>query len=180
MYRVLLVTASHPDDLQKAGAEDADMIIAVTSIDEINMVACQVAHSLFNIPTKIARVRAQSYLSPEWQDLFTRDNMPIDVIISPEIAVGESVLRQLAVPGAFETISFADGLITVLGVTCEDDCPIVDTPLKQLTELFPDLTAVVVGIITETGKCSCLTVMIRCEQAMMFILLLIVRRLNAH
>jgi trk/ktr system potassium uptake protein len=137
---------AHPDDLQKAGAEDADMIIAVTSIDEINMVACQVAHSLFNIPTKIARVRAQSYLSPEWQDLFTRDNMPIDVIISPEIAVGESVLRQLAVPGAFETISFADGLITVLGVSCEEDCPIVDTPLKQLTELFPDLTAVVVGI----------------------------------
>ncbi len=140
---------AHPDDLQKAGAEDADMIIAVTSIDEINMVACQVAHSLFNIPTKIARVRAQSYLSPEWQDLFTRDNMPIDVIISPEIAVGESVLRQLAVPGAFETISFADGQITVLGVTCEEDCPIVNTPLKQLTELFPDLTAVVVGISRE-------------------------------
>lgn len=142
---------AHPDDLQKAGAEEADMIIAVTSIDEINMVACQVAHSLFNIPTKIARVRAQSYLSPEWQDMFTRDNMPIDVIISPEIAVGESVLRQLAVPGAFETISFADGLITVLGVTCEEDCPIVNTPLKQLTELFPDLTAVVVGI-SRDGK----------------------------
>lgn len=137
---------SHPDDLQRAGAEEADMIIAVTSIDEINMVACQVAHSLFNIPTKIARVRAQSYLSPEWQDLFTRDNMPIDVIISPEVAVGESILQQLAVPGAFETISFADGLITVLGVTCEEDCPIVNTPLKQLTELFPDLSAVVVGI----------------------------------
>ncbi len=142
---------AHPGDLQRAGAEEADMIIAVTSIDEINMVACQVAHSLFNIPTKIARIRAQNYLSPQWQDLFSRDNMPIDVIISPEIAVGESVLRQLAVPGAFETISFADDLITVLGVTCEEDCPIIDTPLKQLTELFPDLVAVVVGI-SRDGK----------------------------
>lgn len=140
---------AHPDHLQKAGAEEADMIIAVTSIDEINMVACQVAHSLFNIPTKIARIRAQNYLSPQWQDLFTQDNMPIDVIISPEVAVGESILKQLAVPGAFESISFADGLITVLGVTCKDDCPILDTPLKQLTELFPDLSAVVVGISRE-------------------------------
>lgn len=137
---------SHPDNLQRAGAEEADMIIAVTLIDEVNMVACQVAHSLFNIPTKVARVRAQNYLSPEWQDLFTRDNMPIDVIISPEVAAGDSVLRQLAVPGAFETISFADDMITVAGVTCEDDCPIINTPLKQLTELFPDLAAVVVGI----------------------------------
>jgi len=138
--------AAHPDDLRRAGAEDTDMLIAVTFTDEVNMIACQVAHSLFDIPTKIARVRAQSYLRPMWQDLFSRDHMPIDVIISPEIAVGEMVLRRLALPGAFETLNFVDGLVSVVGVECGEDCPIVDTPLQQLTELFPDLTAIVVGI----------------------------------
>ncbi len=140
---------SHPEVLQRAGAEDSDMIIAVTFADEINMVACQVAHSIFDIPTKIARVRAQSYLAPVWRDLFSRDNLPIDVIISPEVAVGDMVLRRLAQPGAFETISFVDELVSVVGVTCEDDCPIVNTPLQQLTELFPDLLAIVVGIMRD-------------------------------
>lgn len=142
---------SHPDVLQRAGASDADMIIAVTFADEVNMVACQVAHSLFNIPTKIARVRDQSYLAPGWQDLFSREHMPIDVIISPEVAVGDMVLRRLAQPGAFETISFVDDQVSVVGVTCEEDCPIVNTPLRQLTELFPDLKAIVVAIMRD-GK----------------------------
>jgi len=140
---------SQPDVLDEAGASDADMIIAVTLHDEVNMVACQVAHSIFNIPTKIARVRAQSYLEPHWRHLFSRDHMPIDVIISPEIEVGEMVLRRLSLPGAFETVSFGDGAVTLVGVTCEEDCPIVDTPLKQLTELFPDLPSVVVAVDRE-------------------------------
>jgi len=140
---------SHPDVLDQAGATDADMIIAVTLHDEVNMVACQVAHSLFDIPTKVARVRAQSYLKEHWRDLFSRENMPIDVIISPEIEVGEMVLRRLALPGAFDVMSFAEGEIAVVGVTCEEDCPVVDTPLAQLTDLFPDLRSVVVGIVRE-------------------------------
>ncbi len=140
---------SHPDVLDEAGARDADMIIAVTLHDEVNMVACQVAHSIFNIPTKIARIRAQSYLEPHWRDLFSREHMPIDVIISPEIEVGDMVLRRLSLPGAFETVSFGDGAISVVGVTCGEDCPVVDTPLSQLTELFPDLPAVVVAVVRE-------------------------------
>lgn len=138
---------SHPDVLDEAGARDAQMIIAVTLHDEVNMVACQVAHSLFDIPTKIARVRDQSYLASHWQDLFSREHMPIDVIISPEIEVGEMVLRRLSLPGAFDTVSFGDGAITVVGVSCEEDCPVVDTPLRQLTELFPDLPTVVVAVV---------------------------------
>jgi trk system potassium uptake protein TrkA len=138
---------SHPEVLAEAGIDQADMLIAVTLSDEVNMVACQVAHSLFNVPTKIARIRAQSYLAPHWQDLFRRDNMPIDVIISPEIEVGETVLRRLALPGAVETVTFADDEVIVLGIDCTADCPIIDTPLRQLTELFPDLGAVVVGIL---------------------------------
>ncbi|MFD1694222.1 Trk system potassium transporter TrkA [Roseibium aestuarii] len=137
---------AHPDVLAAAGAEEADMIIAVTLYDEVNMVACQVAHSLFNVPTKVARIRSQSYLQGRWQSLFSRENMPIDVIISPEIEVGEMVLRRLALPGAVETVRFADDQVVTVGITIEDDCPVVDTPLRQLTELFPDLGAVVVGV----------------------------------
>ncbi|MBL4644886.1 MAG: Trk system potassium transporter TrkA, partial [Rhizobiales bacterium] len=140
---------AHPDVLAQAGVDEADMIIAVTLHDEVNMVACQVAHSLFNVPTKVARIRSQNYLKSYYSDLFSRDHMPIDVIISPEIEVGEMVLRRLALPGAFDTIEFVDGQITTLGIFCEDDCPVVDTPLKQLSELFPDLSAVVVGILRD-------------------------------
>ncbi|WP_430512245.1 Trk system potassium transporter TrkA [Pannonibacter phragmitetus] len=137
---------AHPDVLAQAGADEADMIIAVTLYDEVNMVACQVAHSLFNVPTKVARVRAQSYLQGRWRNLFARENLPIDVIISPEIEVGDMVLRRLSLPGAVETMRFADDQVVVIGVNCEDDCPVVDTPLRQLTDLFPDLGSVVVGI----------------------------------
>ncbi|HEY9058014.1 MAG TPA: Trk system potassium transporter TrkA [Aurantimonas sp.] len=137
---------AHPDVLAEAGAEQADMIIAVTLHDEVNMVACQVAHSLFNVPTKIARIRSQSYLRSHWQDLFSTDNMPIDVIISPEVEVGEMVLRRIALPGAMDAVRFADDTIAMVAIECRDDCPVVDTPLDQLTELFPDLKATVVGI----------------------------------
>ncbi|WP_346896807.1 Trk system potassium transporter TrkA [uncultured Roseibium sp.] len=142
---------AHPDVLAQAGAGEADMIIAVTLYDEVNMVACQVAHSLFNVPTKVARIRSQSYLQGRWQSLFSRDQMPIDVVISPEIEVGEMVLRRLALPGAVETVRFADDQVVAVGIMCEEDCPVVDTPLRQLTELFPDLGAVVVGIYRNTS-----------------------------
>lgn len=139
--------ASQPDVLENAGAADADMIIAVTFADEVNMVACQVAHSLFNVPTKIARIRQQSFLEPVWSDLFSRDHMPIDVIISPEIEVAQAISRRLAVPGAFDMIPLAEDKVRVIGVRCTEDCPIVNTPLRQLTELFPDLHIVIVGIV---------------------------------
>ncbi len=141
--------ASRPDVLEQAAADDADMIIAVTYADEVNMVACQVAHSLFNVPTKIARIRHQSYLRPMWSNLFSRDHIPIDVIISPEIEVARAVTRRLRVPGAFEMIPLADDKVRLLGVRCSDTCPLVNTPLRQLTQLFPDLNIVVVGILRE-------------------------------
>ncbi|OHC74317.1 MAG: Trk system potassium transport protein TrkA [Rhodospirillales bacterium RIFCSPLOWO2_12_FULL_58_28] len=139
--------ASHPDVIEHAGGSDADMIIAVTYADEVNMVACQVAHSLFGITTKIARVRHQSYLQPMWANLFSRGNLPIDVIISPEIEVANAVTRRLQVPGAFEMISLVDDKVKLLGVRCGENCPVVNTPLRQLTELFPDLNIVIVGLM---------------------------------
>lgn len=137
---------AHPDMLKRAGADECDMLIAVTYHDEVNMVACQIAHTMFNIPQKIARIRAQSYREPHWQDLFTRDHMPIDVIISPEIEVGEAVLQRLTLPGALDAYSFDEGRITAIGIHCSEECPILDTPLDQLTDLFPDLFATIVGI----------------------------------
>ena len=138
--------ASHPDALERAGAADADMLIAVTFADEVNMVACQVAHSLFSVPTKIARVRHQSYLSPEWAGMFSRENMPIDVIISPEIEVASAIQQRLTVPGTLDIIPLADDKVRVIGVRCTETCPIINTPLRQLTELFPELSIVVVCI----------------------------------
>lgn len=145
--RAILGNAAHPDVLERAGAREADMLIAVTLYDEVNMVACQVAHTLFDIPTTIARVRAQSYLQREWSKLFARESMAIDFIISPEIEVGNMILRRLELPGAFDTTTFADDLISVLGISCGADCPVIDTPLTQLAHLFPDLPAVTVALV---------------------------------
>ena len=130
--------ASEPAVLEQADAADADLLIAVTQADEVNMVACQIAHSLFDITTKIARIRNQGYLDPKWGNLFTRDNMPIDVIISPERQVARAVSSRLRVPGAFETISLVEDKVKLVGVRCEEDCPVVNTPLRQLTQLFPE------------------------------------------
>jgi trk system potassium uptake protein TrkA len=143
---------SHPDVLDRAGARDADLIVAVTHSDEVNMVACQVAHSLFDVPTKIARVRQQTYLQPIWAELFTRPHMPIDAIISPEIEVARAAMRRLEIPGAFDAIPLSDGLITLIGVRCDEECPVVHTPLRHLTALFPDLHISVVGILRNDRK----------------------------
>lgn len=139
--------ASDPYMLDKANATDADMIVAVTFSDEINMIACQVAHSLFQVPTKIARVRNQAYLSKKWADLFNRDNMPIDVIISPEKEVAEALSRRMQLPGAFNMVPFVGGDVRVIGMVLEDNCPVVNTPLRQLSELFPNLQTSVLAII---------------------------------
>ncbi len=145
--RAITGHASYPDVLERAGARDADMIIAVTQVDEVNMVACQIAHSLFNVPLKIARVRAQNYLQPVWADLFTADHMPIDVRISPEIEVARAVRRRLHVPGSFDVIPMVEDKIKVIGTRLNQDCPILDTPIRQLTALFPDLHLIVITII---------------------------------
>ncbi len=147
--RALLGNGAHPDVLQRAGARDADMLIAVTLADEVNMVACQIAHTVFEVPTKIARVRAQSYLDKHWSNLFSREGIPIDYIISPELEVGNVVLRRLALPGAFETASFAEGRVLTIGIHCGPDCPVVEASMRQLAELFPDLPATIVGVVRD-------------------------------
>ncbi|MGH1368997.1 MAG: Trk system potassium transporter TrkA [Maritimibacter sp.] len=138
--------ASYPDVLDQAGARDADMVIAATHSDEVNMVTCQVAHSVFSIPRKIARLRAQSYLNAIYSDLYRQNHLPIDVVISPEREVAEAALRRLSAPSAFDTEIFFEGHATLLGIALEEDCPVVNTPLRQLTDLFSTLKAIVVGV----------------------------------
>ena len=138
--------ASYPDVLDRAGARDADMVIAATHSDEVNMVVCQVAHSIFGIPRKVARLRAQSYQDAIYSDLYRREHMPIDVVISPEREVAEAALQRLASPSAFDTESFLGGNAQLLGIALEEDCPVLNTPLRQLTDLFSTLRAIVVGV----------------------------------
>jgi trk system potassium uptake protein len=138
--------ASHPDVLERAGARDADMLIAATHSDEVNMVTCQVAHSIFNITRKIARIRAQNYLAALYGDLTNQDQLAIDVVISPEREVAEAALQRLAAPATFDTESFMGGRAQLLGIQLTEDCPVLNTPLRQLNELFSTLRAIVVGI----------------------------------
>jgi len=141
---------SDPNTLNNAGANECDLIIAVTEHDEINMVACQIGHSLFGIPKKIARIRKQSYLDPSWSNLFSRAHMPIDVIISPEILVADNIVERLSIPGTTAAVSLGKGKAHLIGVVCMEDCPVLHTPLGQLDKLFPDLSFSIVSITRGT------------------------------
>ena len=139
--------ASFPSVLEKAGANDADMIIAVTKSDETNMVICQVAYSIFKINKKIARIRGQEFLGAKWSKLYGQANLPIDVIISPELEVAKSLQRKLDAPGALDSVPFAGGKIKVLEINIGKNCPLVNTELSKLTERFPTLRANILGVI---------------------------------
>lgn len=138
--------ASHPDVLDAAGARDCDLIIAATRSDEVNMVTCEIAHSVFQVPRKIARLRTSAYLDAIWSDLYRTDRLPIDVVINPEREVARAALQRLDAPSTFDADSFLDGRGILYGLKLGQDCPVIDTPLRQLTELFPTLQAVVVAI----------------------------------
>ncbi|WP_331344147.1 Trk system potassium transporter TrkA [Cellvibrio sp. UBA7661] len=136
--------ASHPDVLMQAGAEDADMLVAVTSDDEINMIACTVAEHLFRTPTKIARVRATSYLTH--QQLFENGAIPIDVLISPEQLVSEYVFRLIEQPGALQVVDFADGKVQLVAVKAYHGGPLVGQELRFLREHMPSVDTRVAAI----------------------------------
>lgn len=138
--------ASHPDILDRAGARDADLIIAATHSDEVNMVTCQIAHSVFQVPRKIARLRSGAYLEAIYSDLYRTEHLPIDVVISPEREVAKAALQRLSAPSTFDVETFMQDRIQLLGIDLDAECPVLNTPLRQLTELFSSLRAVVVGV----------------------------------
>ncbi len=136
--------AAHPEVLRRAGAEDADMIIAVTNSDEVNMVACQVAYSVFHTPTKIARVRSQGFL--DYPELFTAGAVPIDVRISPEQLVTEYIIRLIENPGALQVLDFAGGRVRLVGLRAYYGGPLVGHELRTLIDHLPDAEARVAAI----------------------------------
>ena len=145
--KAIVGKATYPSILEKANASEADMIIAVTRNDEINMLICQIAFSIFNVQKKIARIRSQDYLNPKFTKVYNKENLPIDVIISPEIEIAKSLQRKLEAPGALDNVPFAKNKIRLLEVLINENCPLIDIKLKDLTKKFPKLDANIMGVI---------------------------------
>ena len=147
--KAIVGKATYPSILEKANATEADMIIAVTRNDEINMVICQIAFSIFNIPKKIARIRSQDYLNPKFTRVYNKENLPIDVIISPEIEIAKSIQRKLEAPGTLDSLPFADNKIRLLEILINDNCNLINIQLNELTKKHPNLDANIIGIIRD-------------------------------
>jgi trk system potassium uptake protein TrkA len=142
--RTVIGHAAYPDVLERAGARNADMMIALTNSDELNMVACQIAYTLFNTPTKIARVRAPEYINTP--NLFQQENMPVDVVISPEQLVTENIEQLIHYPGAFQVLDFADSKVRLVGVRALDGGLLVGKEIRTLHEHLPNVEARVAAI----------------------------------
>ena len=145
--KAIVGKATSPAILEKANTDDADMIIAVTKNDEINMLVCQIAYSIFKVPKKIARIRSQEYLDPKFSSLFNKENLPIDYVITPEVEIAKSIQRKLEAPGALDNVPFADNKIRLLEILIDEKCPIYGMKLNDLTKKFPNLNAYVLGVI---------------------------------
>jgi len=147
--KVILGKATYPSILEKANASEADMIIAVTRNDEINMLICQIAFSIFNIPKKIARIRSQDYLNPKYTNVYNKENLPIDVIISPELEIARSIQHKLEAPGALDSVPFAENKIRLLEILIKNNCSLIDVKLNEITKKYPKLDANIIGIIRD-------------------------------
>ena len=147
--KAIVGKATYPSILEKANASDADMIIAVTKNDEINMLICQIAFSIFNIQKKIARIRSQDYLNPKFSKVYNKENLPIDVIISPELEIAKSLQRKLEAPGALDNVPFAENKIRLLEISVNKTCPLIGIKLDELTKKFPKLEANILGVIRD-------------------------------
>ena len=136
--------ASHPDVLERAGGEDADMIIAVTESDEINMVACRVAYSLFQTPKKICRIRSSSYLVSD--KLFGKNGIAVDVVISPELIVSSYISSLIDLPGSLQVLDFADGKVQLVAVKAYYGGPLVGQEIRFLRQHMPSVETRVAAI----------------------------------
>jgi trk/ktr system potassium uptake protein len=142
--RTVVGDAAHPEVLERANAKDADMIIALTNSDESNMVACQIAHTLFQIPTKIARIRASAYA--DRPELFRDDGIPVDVAVSPEALVTEHIEQLVHYPGALQVLEFADGRVRLVATRADRGGALIGHPLSELPHHIPNVDCRVVAI----------------------------------
>ena len=147
--KAIVGKATYPSILEKANASETDMIIAVTRNDEINMLICQISFSIFNIQKKIARIRSQDYLNPKFTRVYSKENLPIDVIISPEIEIAKSIQRKLEAPGALDSVPFADNKIRLLEILIKENSKSINIKFNELTKKYPKLEANVIGINRE-------------------------------
>jgi trk system potassium uptake protein TrkA len=147
--RTVTGPASHPEVLTRAGAKDADMILAVTNSDETNMIACQVAYTLFHTPIKVARVRAQEYLA--YPKLFTQEALPVDVLISPEQLVTDYIRRLIEQPEALQVLEFAGGRVQLVAVRAVEGGPLVGQELRELRSHMPGIEARVAAIFRSSS-----------------------------
>ena len=151
--RTVSGTGCHPEVLVRAGIEDADMLVAVTNSDEINITACQVAYSLFRTPHKIARIRSQNYTDPKYREkLFNDDNMPVDVMITPEQVVTDYIIKLIEQPGALQVLDFANGVIQMVGVRALKNSPLVGQKLRTLREHMPNVDARVAALFRKDSS----------------------------
>ena len=134
--KTILGVPSLPSVLSNAGAKECDILIALTRSDETNMICCQIGHSLFEIPKKIARIRQQDYLKGEWQNLYADKNLPIDAIISPEEEVAKALYRRIKSPGTIDMVELADNRLKLIGLKCEKNCNILGQTLRDLSLKF--------------------------------------------
>ncbi len=144
--KAIVGKATYPSILEKANASETDMIIAVTRNDEINMLICQIAFSIFKIQKKIARIRDQDYLNPKFSSVYNKENLPIDVIISPEVEIAKSIQRKLEAPGALDSVPFAENKIRLLEILIKENCKSIDIKFNELTKKYPKLDANIIGI----------------------------------
>ena len=142
--RTVVGNASHPDVLERAGAREADMLIALTSSDEINMLACQIAQTLFQTPTRIARIRARPLMANE--ALFGPGGIPVDVVISPASLVTDYIARLIGFPGALQVLEFAEGKLRLVATRANRDGALVGHPLRDLPKHIPNVESRVVAI----------------------------------
>ena len=150
--KTIIGIPSLPSVLLDAGAKDCEILIAVTKSDETNMVTCQIGHSLFEIPKKIARIRQQDYLQEQWQNLYNNNNFPIDAIISPEQEVAKSLYRRLISPGTIDMLELSDKKLKLIGLKCEDNFTHAGLTVRELSQKFPNYLANIMFIFRDDKK----------------------------
>ncbi len=138
---------SHPEVLERAGADEADMIIAVSDSDELNIISCEMANHLFKIPLKVARIKESEYLNSDYVDkIFSAGKIDLDAVISPELEVAKDIIRKLNTPGAFDSFYLGNKKARIVGISINDDCPVINTPLRMLPGIFSGLDVKILSI----------------------------------
>ena len=145
----VLGSVSRPDIQESVGAENADILIAATDNDEVNLVACQVAYTLFNVKKKIARIDSEYFLSPLWNMLYNDKSLPVDLVISPDQSIAQNILNIVSIPGTREVYPFEDGKIVLIAFKCAEKCPLYQFNISELYQNFADLQFSIVQIMRD-------------------------------